>query len=103
VNRHQQTDKGFGRALGPDAAAQAAELLEHLGYVVMRDRSDWVLDSQSMLLQQQLIDGWASAATGMAPSETRAIERWRARRMDHVTQGRSRVVVGHEDVGAFIA
>ena len=56
-----------------------------------------------MLLQQQLIDGWASAATGMAPSETGVIERWRARRMDHVAQGRSRVVVGHEDVGAFIA
>src|SRR4029077_9189025 len=53
VNRHQHTDKGFGRALGPDAAAQAAELLESLGYAVIRDRSDWVLDSRSMLLQQQ--------------------------------------------------
>lgn len=103
VNRHQHTDKGFGRALGPDGAAQAAELLENLGYAVIRDCSDWVLDSESMLLQQQLIDGWASAATGMAPAETVVIERWRARRMDHVTQGRSRVVVGHEDVGAFIA
>jgi hypothetical protein len=103
VNRHQHTDKGFGRALGPDAAAQAAELLENLGYAVVRDRSDWVLESESMTLQQQLIDGWASAATGMAPSETTVIERWRARRIDHVTQGRSRVVVGHEDVGAFIA
>jgi len=103
VNRHQHTDKGFGRALGPDAAAQAAELLESLGYAVIRDRSDWVLDSDSMPLQQQLIDGWASAATGMAPSETAVIERWRARRIDHVAQGRSRVVVGHEDVGAFIA
>jgi hypothetical protein len=103
VNRHQQTDKGFGLALGPDAAAQAADLLENLGYAVIRDRSDWVLDSGSLLLQQQLIDGWASAATGMAPAETAVIERWRARRMDHVTQGRSQVVVGHEDVGAFIA
>jgi len=103
VNRHQHTDKGFGRALGPDAAAHAAELLESLGYTVIRERSDWVLDSESLLLQQQLIEGWASAAIGMAPSETGAIERWRTRRMDHVTQGRSRVVVGHEDVGAFIA
>lgn len=103
VNRHQHTDKGFGRALGSAAAAQAADLLENLGYAVIRDRSDWVLDSASMLLQQQLIDGWASAATGMAPSETDLIERWRLRRTDHVTQGRSRVVVGHEDVGAFIA
>ena len=103
VNRHQHTDKGFGRALGPDAAAQAAELLESLGYAVIRDRSDWVLGSDSMPLQQQLIDGWANAATGMAPSDAPVIEGWRARRIDHVTQGRSRMVVGHEDVGAFIA
>jgi hypothetical protein len=68
VNRHQQTDKGFGRALGPDAAARATELLENLGYQVVRDRSDWVLDRESALLQRQLIDGWAEdALSGEAP------------------------------------
>jgi hypothetical protein len=103
VNRHQRADKGFGQALGPDAAARATELLENLGYAVIRDRSDWVLDNQSMLLQQQLIDGWASAATAVAPEEHGVIERWRARRLDHVTQGRSGVVVGHEDLGAVMA
>jgi hypothetical protein len=103
VNRHQRTDKGFGRALGPDAAARAAELLEHLGYDVIRDRSDWLLDRESTALQQQLIEGWAEAATELAPAETRVFARWRERRLDHVAQGRSHVVVGHEDLGAVIA
>jgi trans-aconitate methyltransferase len=103
VNRHQQTDKGFGRALGPDAAARATELLENLGYQVVRDRSDWVLDRESALLQRQLIDGWAEAATAIAPAEAEIIGRWRERRIEHIAGERSRVIVGHEDLGAFIA
>jgi hypothetical protein len=103
VNRHQRTDKGFGQALGPDAHARATELLERLGYQVIRDRSDWVLDSQSSMLQEQLIEGWANAAIEMASAEADVVARWRERRMNHIAQGRSRVVVGHEDLGAFIA
>lgn len=103
VNRHQQTDKGFGRALGPDAAARATELLENLGYEVVRDRSDWVLDRESAALQRQLIDGWAEAATAIAPAKAGIIDRWRERRIEHIAGERSRVVVGHEDLGAFIA
>ena len=103
VNRHQQTDKGFGRALGPDAAARATELLENLGYEVVRDRSDWVLDRESAILQRQLIEGWAEAATAIAPAEAEIIDRWRQRRIEHIAGERSRVVVGHEDLGAFIA
>jgi hypothetical protein len=103
VNRHQRTDKGFGRALGPDAAARATELLERLGYEVIRDKSDWVLDRESTALQQQLLEGWAEAAAELAPGERDAIARWRSRRLDHVAENRSHMIVGHEDLGAFIA
>ncbi len=45
VNQHQRTDKGFGAALGPDAAGCAAELLEAAGYRVLRESSDWQLQA----------------------------------------------------------
>lgn len=102
VNRHQRTEKTFGRALGPDASARASHILEGLGYEVIRDRSDWLLDRESNELQRQLIEGWAEAATAIAPAETDLIARWRQRRIDHVRAGQSRVTVGHEDLGAFI-
>lgn len=103
VNRHQRTEKGFGLALGPDASARAADILDGLGYEVVRDGSDWVLDRESNELQGQLIEGWAAAATAIAPAETELIDGWRRRRFDHIRADRSQVTVGHEDLGAFIA
>jgi hypothetical protein len=103
VNRHQRTDKGFGLALGPDAAGRAIQHFETLGYQAIRDRSDWLLEPESAVLQREVIDGWAAAARTMAPNEAELIDGWRTRRFAHVAQGRSRLRVGHEDVGAFIA
>jgi hypothetical protein len=103
VNRHQRTEKSFGPALGPDASARASDTLEGLGYEVFRDRSDWVLDRESTELQRQLIEGWAAAATEIAPADTELIAGWRVRRLEYVRAGRSSVTVGHEDLGAFIA
>src|SRR6185312_2908186 len=42
VNVHQRTDKGFGPALGPEAAAQAIQRFERVGYAVTQGKSDWV-------------------------------------------------------------
>jgi hypothetical protein len=103
VNHHQRTEKSFGRALGPDASARASDILERLGYDVVRDRSDWVLVRESYDLQRQLIEGWAAAATAIAPAETELIAGWRVRRIEHVQAGESSLTVGHEDLGAFIA
>jgi hypothetical protein len=103
VNHHQRTEKSFGRALGPDASARASNILDGLGYDVVRDRSDWVLDQESNELQRQLIEGWAVAATEIAPIETELIAAWRARRLEHLRTGESSITVGHEDLVAFIA
>ena len=103
VNRHQQRDKGFGPALGPDATQRAAALLERLGYTVVRDRSDWVLGRESTALQQQLLAGWAEASIEIEPAATTAIAGWRERRLAYAAEGRSHIVVGHEDLGAFMA
>jgi hypothetical protein len=101
VNRHQRIDKGFGPALGPDAAASAARAFAALGYHVRRERSDWVLAEDMRDLQQQLIEGWADAAGEIAPEERRRVSGWKTSRLAHVGAGRSRIVVGHDDLAAW--
>jgi SAM-dependent methyltransferase len=102
MNRHQKTDKGLGGcAAGPDAGDVAEQCFLQAGYRVRREPSDWILGPADREMQRFLIDGWASAATEMAPDQAPAIARWRARRLAHVEAGRSSVVVGHDDLAAW--
>jgi hypothetical protein len=103
MNRHQHKDKGFGGpAVGPDAERIAAQVFEEQGYRVRREQTDWLLGAEDGELQRRLIEGWAEAATEMAPDLSTVIRSWRTRRLAHVDAGRSRVVVGHHDVAAWL-
>jgi hypothetical protein len=113
VNQHQRKDKGFGPALGPTAADVAERCFADLGYHVEREPSPWVLlagdqggavspDRSESELQGQLIEGWAEAAADVSPALLRSIERWRIRRLAHVTAGRSQMTVGHVDIAAWL-
>ncbi len=101
VNAHQRTDKGFGRALGPDATRAAVAAFGAEGFAVTVGDSDWVLDGTQAELQRQLIAGWAGAARDMAPAEEAAIIAWRDRRLAAVESGASRLRVGHGDLLAL--
>ena len=101
VNRHQQTDKGFGPALGPDACLRADWIFERLGFSVTRAPSDWELEPDARDLQKQLIDGWAGAAIEINPDQATAIRHWQRRRHAHVDAEQSRIIVGHEDLVAI--
>jgi hypothetical protein len=102
MNRHQQrSDKGFGAAAGPDATVCAERAFAAAGYHVQRERSDWILDPDARDLQHQLIEGWASAAAEVAPDQLEMIASWTTRRLAHVEAGRSRIVVGHQDLIAW--
>jgi len=103
VNQHQRTDKGFGPALGPDAARAAVEAFAAAGFIVHTGDSDWVLDATHAELQRQLLDGWAGAARELAPGEAAAIDAWLTRRLAHVAAGTSRLVVGHVDLVATLS
>ena len=103
MNRHQRgSDKGFGKAAGPEAVECAARRFAAVGYHVQREASDWVLLPDNQELQRQLIGGWAEAAVEIAPDQTEMVASWRARRLAHVEARRSRVVVGHEDLAAWL-
>jgi hypothetical protein len=99
LNRHQLRDKGFAPAAGPDAAAIAAHVFGAAGYDVERAEANWVLDEQSHELQRRLVHGWAEAAAELVPNAT--ISSWLQRRLAMVADGRSRIVVGHEDLIAW--
>jgi hypothetical protein len=102
INRHQRTDKGFGPALGPAASACAERVFRDRGYQIHRDRTDWALGPVDEELQRDLIEGWAGAATEMDPRSGEAIAAWRIRRFGHLADGRSRIIVGHEDLVAVL-
>jgi hypothetical protein len=96
INTHQRTDKGFGPALGPDAARQAIARFERIDYVVVQGASDWVFTPQDREIQIEALAGWAAAAreTGLSLSD---VAGWLARRRDLVVAGRSSIRVGHVD------
>jgi hypothetical protein len=101
-NRHQRLEKGFGAALGPDAARVAeAELRAH-GYNVAAAESDWLVEPAHVAMQEALLDGWLGAALEIAPERRGALTDWHRRRMAHVALGRSALRVGHVDLVGWL-
>ena len=68
LNAHQRRDKGLGPALGPEAAAVAAEALRRLGFAVRTAPSPWRLGAGDGALAAAFVAGVAAAAgeAGMA-------------------------------------
>jgi len=101
VNRHQHRDKGFGPALGPDAAGDGPARFEAIGYQVVHGSSDWVFAPRDTEIQTEVLTGWAAAATEMREVSIGDIIAWLARRRDHIEAGRSAMRVGHIDFFAY--
>ncbi len=77
-NRHQHTDKGFGPALGPDAANRTIEVLQDAGFAVENAQSPWQLSHGMEEMVLELVKGIAQAADD-AGAEC-ATDWWQARR-----------------------
>lgn len=97
-NLHQRTDKGFGPALGPEAAARAIERFEHFGFAVVQGLSSWVLGSGDPAMQETLLAGFAEVGSTMLTAAE--VEQWLERRRGEVAAGRSRLRIGHVDIFA---
>jgi hypothetical protein len=100
VNAHQHTDKGFGPALGPAAAATATARFEALGYAVVQGTADWLVRPADREMQMQMLAGWASAARDTGAVSLAEAAAWLTRRRDAVAAGRSAIAVGHLDAFA---
>jgi methyltransferase family protein len=97
VNAHQRTDKGFGPALGPSAAAAAISKFEALGYSVIHGSSDWLIGTEDEEIQLELLDGWANAAREAEALPHCDIDNWLTRRKDEIGARVSTMRVGHVD------
>jgi methyltransferase family protein len=100
VNRHQRTDKGFGPALGPDAARTAPARFRHAGFAVLEGCSDWRFGAGDHEIQMAMLDGWADAAREIGVNLS-TLDEWLGERRDHVIAGRSHMRVGHIDFFAM--
>ncbi|WP_424627815.1 class I SAM-dependent methyltransferase [Bradyrhizobium sp. SYSU BS000235] len=97
VNAHQLTDKGFGPALGPSAAAAAIAKFEAAGYSVVQGASDWVIGTDDLRMQNELLEGWAAAANEIHALSRSDLDRWLFNRKSFVNERVSTMRVGHVD------
>lgn len=100
VNRHQRTDKGFGPALGPDAARHGVRQLAAAGYAVVTADTAWRLGPGDAAIQQALLAGYREAAAAIASDRAGEIAAWAGRRDTLIAEGRSHLIVGHTDLWA---
>ncbi|HEV3395363.1 MAG TPA: class I SAM-dependent methyltransferase [Xanthobacteraceae bacterium] len=100
VNLHQQTDKGFGPALGPAAAEAAIARFRSTNYAVVHGRSDWHLTPRDRDIQLDMLAGWAGAAREIDAVSLADAAAWLTRRRDLVAAGCSAITVGHVDIFA---
>jgi hypothetical protein len=100
ASSHQRRDKGFGPALGPDAAKRTIAMFEAAGYFVVNAPADWVMKPHDRDMLAALFDGWASAACEVGQQSLPEIETWLTHRQDALSHEKSSVCVGHIDVFA---
>lgn len=100
LNSHQKTDKGFGPALGPDAAARAADLFRSRGWQVVEGASDWHAGGADAGFLQEFLGGWAAVGRELGLEEA-MLEAWWLDRQALIHDGRLNVMVGHVDFAAF--
>jgi SAM-dependent methyltransferase len=96
---HQRTDKGFGPALGPDAAAHLAGRLAAAGCAVRLEAADWQLGPDDGALLRATLTGILGAAREIA--QEACLEHWARLRARQLAAGELRLTVGHLDLLAL--
>lgn len=98
---HQRTDKGFGPALGPDAAAHLAGLLERQGHQITTVTSDWRLGPGDRPMLAAMLEGVVAAAAAI--EDDGALVQWAGLRRAQLDCDELGLVVGHLDLLALPA
>jgi hypothetical protein len=85
-------DKGFGPALGVDAARVL------MPRASASAPSDWHIPRTALAMQRGLIDGTADAARNARPADAGAITAWQEARLAQAMAGRLAITIGHRDI-----
>jgi hypothetical protein len=99
--RHQGGDKGFGPALGVEAAQTLARQLGSRGFEVELARSDWRIGPSAPGMLRRLLDGSVHAASEAQPARADAFAAWRTKRSVQLAAGTLSLEVGHLDLLAL--
>jgi trans-aconitate methyltransferase len=97
-NEHQRRTVGGRRLLGPDAPAAAAKIFAAHGATVTTRPSPWRLGPERSELAAEWLRGWAGAAAEQRPDLP--VDDYLRRRSTAVRDGRTTVIVGHQDLYA---
>ncbi|MEM1399460.1 MAG: class I SAM-dependent methyltransferase [Pseudomonadota bacterium] len=97
-NRHQQTDKGFGPALGPLASERASKLLTNHGYQIVEVSTPWHIGPGESDFAAELVSGIAHAASDISAGLG---ENWQEDRLHDAKSGNLSITVGHCDLFAW--
>ncbi|MCA1299140.1 class I SAM-dependent methyltransferase [Stappia indica] len=101
MNTHQRGDKGFGPALGPQAADHAAHAFAAAGFKVTEGPSDWQARSNETGFQEMLLDGWIAAAEEIG-IDREGLVGFAAAHRKALAEKRLTSHVGHRDMAALI-
>ncbi|MHA7774555.1 class I SAM-dependent methyltransferase [Roseibium sp. M-1] len=96
LNAHQQTDKGFGPALGPNAAQKAIELFEARGYRVVVGTSDWKIAPSASSFLSEFLSGWKRVGRECNVDPLQ-LEAWWLDRVRSIGTEQLSMTVGHID------
>ena len=99
LNQDQKRDKGFGKALGPDASEYLGQRLTEAGFKVYSADSTWFLDAVDEKLVIEYIAGIDRVLENDQVLGIEALKAWVEFRESHVTTGACRV--GHCDLLAL--
>jgi hypothetical protein len=97
-NAHQQTDKGFGAAAGPEAGSYLAARLRQAGYEVATASTPWRLGAEDHALLAASAEGVANAARELDSIPEAEIEAWLELRRSETAGS---CLIGHVDLLAL--
>jgi len=100
LNRHQRSNKGFGSALGPDAAERAIALFEAKGFKVLQGRSDWEITPAESEFLLEFLRGWLRVGRELNLPEEQLDAWWQDRRTK-IRSAQLSMTVGHIDFAAL--
>ena len=101
VRAHQRREKGMGRALGPDAAADAQVLFANVGLATTVVSTPWELGPDDAALVRAMVDGLSAAAAEQLPGEAVRVAAWAERRRAALAGEGLGLRVGHLDLLAL--
>jgi len=100
-NQHQQTDKGFGEALGPFAADRITKLFKVARFRTVERDSSWHLGPDQAELQKMVLKGWVQAVIETQLIDPEEGDSWLERRLELIERGELQITISHKDVAAF--